>query len=329
MCLLFYANVYKQTYFFVDSMRFIITGGAGFIGSHIAEHLVNEGREVIVVDNLSTGDISNIRTFIDKINFIEGDILNLSLLNKTTKEGDYILHLAALPSVTRSVENPYLTNKVNIEGTLNVLMAARDKKAKRVVFASSSSIYGDSEALPKAESMCPNPKSPYALSKLAGEYYCKLFYKLYGVETVCLRYFNVFGPRQNPDSQYSAAIPKFINQILNNERPVVFGDGKQTRDFTYVSNVVNANMLALKSGKNSIGETINIACGKRVSLLEIIQIINASLQKNILPLFKEARKGDVKHSLADINKAISSINYQPITSFEQGLKLTLDFQKSI
>lgn len=249
--------------------KYLVTGGAGFIGSNIVEELVDRNESVRVLDNLSTGRRENIEPFMDKIEFIEGDLRDLDAVRKAVEGVDYVLHQGALPSVPRSIDEPLTTNEVNVNGTLKVLIAARDAGVKRVVYASSSSIYGNSEVLPKREDMPPNPLSPYAISKLAGENYCRIFYQIYGLETVCLRYFNVFGPRQDPTSQYSAVIPKFINAMLNGERPIIYGDGKQSRDFTFVANVVQANLLACEAN-GVAGELFNVACGERYTLLDLI-----------------------------------------------------------
>jgi nucleoside-diphosphate-sugar epimerase len=300
-------------------MRYIVTGGAGFIGSHIADRLALEGKEVIVIDNLSTGKQENISA---NVKFVKGDILDKELVKNVINQGDIIFHQAALPSVARSVENPFLTNRVNVEGTLNILLAARDKNARRLIFASSSSIYGDSQSLPKVESMSPSPKSPYALSKLTAEYYVNMFYRLYGLEAISLRYFNVFGPRQDPGSEYSAVIPKFIKMMKEGKPPIIYGDGTQTRDFTFVSNVVDANLLA-SATTAGLGETINIACNERHSLIDLVNSINKLLGISIKPLFQRERQGDVKHSQADINKS-KCINYSPKIRFLEGLKITME-----
>jgi nucleoside-diphosphate-sugar epimerase len=300
-------------------MGYIITGGAGFIGSHIVEEAIARKEKVTVIDNLSTGNLEKIKPFMKQIRFVKGDILDLQLLKKEINENDIIFHQAALSSVSRSIQNPIATNRANIEGTLNVLIASRDKKARKVIFASSSSVYGDSIKLPKEETMQPSPKSPYALSKLTCEYYCSLFTSLYGLKTVCLRYFNVFGPRQDPDSEYSAVIPKFIRLLKNNKQPMIYGDGKQSRDFTYVKNVVDANFLASEKEVTGI---FNVACGKRYTLIELVDLLNKILAKNIKPQISNERAGDVKHSLADITKAEKSFGYLPKITFEEGLKLT-------
>ncbi len=302
-------------------MKYIITGGAGFIGSHLAEELVKRRKKVVIIDNLATGNIKNLDSIKTKVEFIHGDILDISLLKKTFGKNDIIFHQAALPSVARSIQDPLLSNRVNVEGTLNVLVAARDNKAKRVIFASSSSVYGDSVKLPKTESMCINPKSPYALTKFTAETYMRLFYKLYGLETVSLRYFNVFGPRQDPTSQYSAVIPRFITMIKEGKSPIIFGDGKQSRDFTYVANVVNANILASES-KIAPGEFMNVACGERFTLLRLLKELEKIIGKKANTIFSDERKGDVKHSLADIRKAKELIGYDVKVKFTEGLKIT-------
>ena len=306
--------------------RYLVTGGAGFIGSNIVEELVRRNEEVRVLDNFSTGTRENIVEFINKVELIEGDIRDLKVVRQAVKGVDYVLHQAALPSVTRSVKDPLSINDVNVKGTLNVLISARDAGVKKVVYASSSSIYGDSEVLPKKENMTPNPKSPYAVSKLAGEHYCKVFSRIYGLPTVCLRYFNVFGPRQDPRSQYAAVIPRFIHQLLNNKLPTIYGDGEQTRDFTYVENVVKANLLAVETN-NVSGAIINIACGERFSINRLMQILNEFFQKNVSPIYTDTRPGDVKHSLADINKARRVLAYEPKIKFENGLKMIVDWYK--
>lgn len=304
----------------------LVTGGAGFIGSNIVFELLKRGYKVKVIDNLITGRRENLAPVIGKIKFIEGSITDLELLKKEFKDVDFVLHQAALPSIPRSIDNPIKTNDMNTNGTLNVLVAARDSSVKRVVYASSSSIYGDSEKLPKVETMTPNPLSPYAVTKLVGEHYMKVFYKIYGLETVTLRYFNVFGPNQDPSSQYAAAIPLFIKAMMNNKQPTIFGDGKQSRDFTYVQNVVEANILAC-TAKKAPGEVINIACGERITMLKLVQELNKILGKNIKPVFADIRKGDVKHSQADVTKAKKLLGFKVLVSFEEGLKKTVEWFK--
>lgn len=308
-------------------MKFLVTGGAGFIGSNIVRELIKQNHEVIVIDNLLTGKLENLKDILKKIKFVKGDIIDLNLLKKEFKDVDYVLHQAALPSVPHSVEDPITSNQNNINGTLNVLIAARDCGVKRVIYAASSSVYGNAKELPKNEEMNSNPLSPYAITKFCGELYCKVFYDLYGLETVVLRYFNVFGPRQDPNSQYAAVIPRFINLMLKNKRPTIFGDGLQTRDFTYVQNIVEANLLACKA-KNVAGKIFNIACEKRISLNQLVEIINKVLKTNIKSIHDKERKGDVKHSLADITKAKKILGYKVNYDFEYGLRKTIEWFRS-
>ena len=310
----------------MSDKKILITGGCGFIGSNLAEEFSKDS-EVTIIDNLSTGKKENIAGL--DARFVKGDICNLKFLKKEFKSNDYdyVSHQAALPSVERSVKNPLSSNKANTTGTLNVLIAARDCGVKRVVYASSSSVYGNSKTLPKREDMETNPVSPYAVSKLAGEHYCKSFFEVYGLETVALRYFNVFGPKQNVKSRYAAAIPIFINAVLKGKSPVIFGDGLQTRDFTSVRNVVEANKLACRC-KNIGGKVFNIACGRRIKLIEVINKINKILNKNVKPVYFDARLGDVKHSMADITLAKKFLNYSNKNSFEKGLKETMDWFKN-
>lgn len=307
-------------------MKCVVTGGAGFIGSNLAEGLLRKNYNVTVIDDLSTGNRNNIKEFEDKINFIKGNVLDLGLLQEAFNGCDFIFHQAAIPSVTKSIVSPKATSEVNIMGTLNVLIAARDNKVKKVICASSSSVYGDTKVLPKKEIMLLSPKSPYALSKLVCEQYCKQFYKHYGLHTVCLRYFNVFGPKQDANSEYAAVIPKFINCLLKNLSPIIFSDGTQTRDFTYVKDVVKANILAAHSNVTD-GTSINIAYNKNVSINELLALLNSSLDKNIKAVYKEARVGDIKDSLADISLAKKLLNYNPDYSLHTGLKETIEWFK--
>ena len=302
---------------------YLITGGAGFIGSNIVERLLKEGEGVRVLDNFSTAKRENILPFLDRIELIEGDIRSFHIVRESIEGVDFVLHQAALPSVPRSLKDPITTNEVNVVGTLNALFAAKEAGVKRLVLASSSSIYGNNDVLPKREDMPPNPLSPYAVSTLASEKYCQVFSRNYGLQTVCLRYFNVFGPRQDPDSQYSAAIPKFIAAIKQGKTPTIYGDGTQSRDFTYVANVVEANLLACKAD-DAVGEVFNIACGERQSLIDLVNNLNRILGKDVKPVFAEPRKGDVKHSLADIQKAKRMLGYRVIVDFLSGLELTID-----
>jgi UDP-glucose 4-epimerase len=305
-------------------MKYLVTGGAGFIGSNIVAELLKQGQEVVVLDNFATGKRENILPYVKNPLFtmIEGDIRSFHIVRSAVKSVDYILHQGALPSVPRSINDPITTNDVNVLGMLNILEAAKEFGVKRVVLASSSSIYGDSETLPKVEDMRVNPMSPYALTKYAQERYCQVFYKLYGLETVALRYFNVFGPNQDPTSQYSAVIPKFIRLIKNDKEPVIYGDGTQSRDFTYVENNVWANIQACTAEK-APGEVINVACGERYTLIELVQMINKILGKNIEPKFAPDRAGDVKHSQAGIEKAKEILGYKVRVSFEEGLERTV------
>jgi len=308
--------------------KVLVTGGAGFIGSNLTEALLKKGCVVRVLDNFSTGRRENLA--FDKeypsLEILEGDICNLSTCQKAMREVEYVFHQAALPSVQRSIEDPEVSNAINVGGTLNILVAAREEKVKRVIYASSSSIYGDTPTLPKHEEMSPNPLSPYALQKYVGEQYCRLFHQLYGLDTVSLRYFNIFGPKQDPNSLYSAVIPKFIDALLLDRPPIIFGDGEQSRDFTYIENVVQANLLAM-SAERLRGEAMNIACGKRISLNQLLNILKDILGSAQSPIYEEPRKGDVRHSLADIRKGKEVINYVPTVGIEIGLKKTVEFFK--
>lgn len=299
---------------------FLVTGGAGFIGSNIVKELLQRKQRVRVLDNFATGKRENLFEFKGNPDFelIEGDLRSFHVVRAAVKGMDYILHQGALPSVPRSIHDPLTTNDVNILGTLNILEAAKEFGVKRVVYASSSSIYGDNESLPKSEDMPVNPLSPYALSKYTGECYCRIFTRIYGLETVCLRYFNVFGPNQDPLSQYSAVIPKFIHLMSAGKRPVIYGDGSQSRDFTHVTNVVAANLLAC-TAEGIGGEVFNIACGRSYTLLHLVNSLNRILGTTIEPLFEDERPGDVKHSLADISRAKEKLGFRVITRFEEGL----------
>jgi len=309
-------------------MKYVVTGGAGFIGSNIVEALVKNGDEVVVIDDLSSGNMDNLGPFLDKILFVQGSISDLELLKKQFQGADFVLHQAAMASVPQSIEDPKAANEVNVNGTLNVLLAAKDCNVKRVVYAGSCAAYGDSEELPKLESMRPNPLSPYALTKLVGEYYCQVFTKVYGLETVVLRYFNVFGQRQDPKSQYAAVIPIFINSVLQNKQPTIYGDGLTSRDFIHVQNVVSANLLACIS-KSAAGEVINVGSGVSITLMQLIEKINSSLKQHVKPIFAEARNGDVRHSRADISKARNFLSYEPKITFEEGMEKTVDWYKRI
>jgi nucleoside-diphosphate-sugar epimerase len=306
---------------------YLVTGGAGFIGSNITDELVRRRENVKVLDDLSSGKRENLEQVKDKIEFIEADIRYLEALMSAFKGCDYVIHQAALRSVPKSMKDPALYDEVNVMGTLNVLSAAVRNKVKRVVFASSSSVYGDSEKLPQSESQVPQPISPYAATKLAGEHYCRVFAKSFGLETVALRYFNVFGPRQSLESEYAVVIPKFITCILKGERPPIHGDGKQSRDFTYVDNVVDANLTAADREGVS-GEAFNVACGKGYDLLDLVRILNEIIGKKIEPEFGPSRAGDVKHTLSDITKMKTMLKLDPKVDFVLGLRKTVEYFKS-
>lgn len=310
-------------------MRYLVTGGAGFIGSNLTRALLTEGHTVRVLDNFLTGKRENLAGIPDihrdRFELVEGDLRDLETVRGCVKGVDYILHQGALPSVPRSVADPVLSNEINVSGTLNLLVAARDARVRRVLFAASSSAYGDTPELPKRETMPTHPKSPYAAQKLAGEYYMRIFYEIYGLETISLRYFNVFGPRQDPTSTYAAVIPRFIASVLRGEPPVVYSDGLQTRDFTYIDNVVHANIAACSAPKAACGKVFNIACGERISLLDILEIVYTEAGRKVLPKFEPQRPGDVRDSLADISRARELLRYAPRVSFREGLKKTFEW----
>jgi nucleoside-diphosphate-sugar epimerase len=308
--------------------RYLISGIAGFIGSSLARAVLAQGDEVRGIDNLSTGRRENLAEIIHQIDFREADLLDLDAVSKSCRGVDYVLHQAAIPSVPRSVLDPIGNNRANVDGTVHVLVAARDAKVKRVVYAASSSAYGDTPTLPKHEDMPPNPISPYAVAKLASEYYMTSFYRCYGLETVCLRYFNIFGPRQDPTSPYSGVLSKFITQMLAGERPTIFGDGTQSRDFTYVDNAVRANLLACMAPATEVaGQVFNVATGTRVDLNETFQTL-----KNLTGYtgdvgYAETRAGDVKHSLADLSRAEKHLGYRPVVEFAEGLRRTVEWYR--
>jgi len=306
--------------------KFLVTGGAGFIGSNICNKLVSQGCFVRVIDNLLTGKKSNLAGIADKIELIEADMGNADAARAAMKGIDVVLHEGALPSVPRSVDDPAATHRHCVDATFTLLMAARDAKIKRFVYAASSSAYGDTPTLPKVETMPVNPLSPYAAAKLMCEYYCSVFYKVFGLETISLRYFNVFGPHQDPTNQYAAAIPAFVTSILKDAPPTIYGDGEQSRDFTYVDNVVEANLLAARA-KQTKGEVINIACGETITVNAIIDMINKIVGKNVKPTYLPSRKGDVKHSLADITQAKKLIGFKPVVSFKDGLKKAIEWYR--
>lgn len=310
----------------VNHKTYLVTGGAGFIGSHMVEALLNAGSHVRVIDNFSTGKRENLAQVQDKIELFEASITDRDALAEAMQGVDYVIHLAALASVPRSVADPIGSNEHNVTGTLNVLVTARDAGVKRVMYASSSSAYGDADAEFKSEDMPPHPLSPYAVAKLAGEHYCQAFAQVYDLETVAVRYFNVFGPRQDPTSAYAAVIPKFVTRMLNGESPVVEGDGEQSRDFTYVANVVHGNLLACHTPGIS-GQVFNIACGGNINLLKMIGVLNDLLGTHIQPEFTAPRPGDVRHSRAAIEKAQRMLGFEPTVSFEEGLSRTLDWYR--
>src|SRR5215469_2703383 len=307
---------------------YLITGIAGFIGSSLARALLSRGEQVRGADNFATGDPENIKEILDRIDFREADILNLSAMHSACSGVDFVLHQAAIPSVPKSVLDPLGSNRANIDGTVNVLVAARDAKAKRVIYAASSSAYGDTPTLPKHEAMRPDPISPYAVAKLASEHYMISFFRCYGLETVCLRYFNIFGPRQDPSSPYSGVLAKFITQMLRGEQPTVYGDGEQSRDFTYIDNAVEANLLACKAPAERVaGQVFNTATGRRVSLNETFRLLRGLTSYNGQLHYGPERGGDIKHSLADISKTEAALGYKPIVDFEEGLKRTVEWYR--
>src|SRR5205807_1254826 len=307
---------------------YLITGVAGFIGSSLARAVLEQGDKVRGVDNFATGKLENLQEILHQIDFREADILDLDAMNEACKGVDYVLHQAAIPSVPKSVLDPLGSNRANVDGTVNVLVAARDAKVKRVVYAASSSAYGDTPTLPKHEGMAPNPISPYAVAKLASEHYMTSFYRCYGLETVSLRYFNIFGPRQDPSSPYSGVLAKFIMQMLRGEQPTIFGDGEQSRDFTYIDNAVEANLLACKApAAQAAGEMCNVATGRRVTLNETFRALQKLTGYSGEPKYGPERGGDIKHSLADISKAEARLGYRPKVGFEEGLGKTVEWYR--
>ena len=308
-------------------MKYIVTGGAGFIGSHIVEQLAEKDHEIVVLDNLFSGNLENIRPFLsrDTVTFVRGSITDLPLLTETFEGADGIFHEGAIASVPRSVADPRATNEANVTGTLNVLVAARDSNVRTVVFASSSSVYGETPELPKHEEMRPLPLSPYAVSKLTGEYYLQSFHQVYGLQTISLRYFNVFGPRQDPESEYAAVIPKFVTAILAGRPITIFGDGEQTRDFTYVNDVVQANIRAMGSGAQGV---FNIACNRRISINELAARIMEITGRTVPVRHEPARAGDVRDSLADISRAKLAFGYEPEYTMKDGLGETISWYRN-
>ena len=305
-------------------MRALVTGGAGFIGHHLVRELLGEGWTVAVIDDLSTGDAARLAPFAEQVDFVRGDVRDATAVDEAMSGVDVVFHEAALPSVARSVRDPRLTNEINTTGTIEVMLAAARAGVRRVVYAASSSIYGITPELPRRETQRPDPRSPYAASKLAAEYYLHSLGALHGIETVALRYFNVFGPGQDPESEYAAVVPRFIVACLNGEPPTIHGDGHQTRDFTYIDNVVGANLAAAtRSGVS--GLTCNIGCGGRFSLLELLERIQEVLGLDLAPRFEPARAGDVRHSQADISLAMEQLGYDPAVDFEEGVRRTVEW----
>jgi len=308
---------------------YLVTGVAGFIGSTLARAVLAQGGKVVGFDNFSSGKRENLADIQGRIDLHEADLLDLDALHQACRGVDFVFHEAAIPSVPRSVKDPLGNNRANVDGTLNVLVAARDAKVKRVIYAASSSAYGDTPTLPKREDMPPNPISPYATAKLASEYYMTSFYRCYGLETVCLRYFNVFGPRQDPTSPYSGVLAKFITQMLNGDQPTIFGDGKQSRDFTFVDNVVDANLLACKAEAREVaGRVFNVATARRTDLYQTFQILKTLTGYTGDVKYADERAGDVKHSLADISRAEQHLGYKPKVDFEEGLRRTIEWYRS-
>jgi nucleoside-diphosphate-sugar epimerase len=307
-------------------MKALVTGGGGFIGSHVAERLLHDGYDVRVLDNFSSGRRSNLLAFADEIELVEGDIQSYERAHTAVRGCDLVVHQAALPSVPRSVQDPLTSNASNVIGTLNLLLAARDSGIQRVVCASSSSVYGANEAMPKAEELPALPISPYAVGKLASEGYCRSFWEVYGLDTVALRYFNVFGPRQDPLSQYAAVVPVFINALLDGEQPVIYGDGSQTRDFTYIDNVIEGTVLALIA-PDAGGKVYNVAYGEGVTVNALFELLREITGVDVEPRYVEARAGEVRHSQADISRAARELGYRPAVSLREGLELTTEYYR--
>jgi nucleoside-diphosphate-sugar epimerase len=309
-----------------NDMECLVTGGAGFIGSHIAEALLKSGKKVRILDNFYSGRRQNIASFVRDVELIEGDIRDQAVVTKAVRGVDVVFHEAAIPSVPRSVREPLPSHEVNVNGTFGLLLAAKEAGVSRFVYASSSSAYGDTPTLPKAEEMPPAPLSPYAVQKLAAEYYTRVFYHVYGLPTVALRYFNVFGPRQDPGSEYAAVIPKFITRMMAKTPPLIYGDGTQTRDFTYIENVVSANMLAAESDK-CLGEVMNISTGQRLDLITLAEMIGSVLGVSIAPIFEPPRGGDIKHSFGSIDKAKRLLGYSVRVGMDEGLSRTVQWYR--
>jgi len=307
--------------------NFLVTGGAGFIGSNLVAALVDRGDHVRVVDDFSTGKRENLEGLTDRIELIEASLVEPDVCRRAVADIDFVLHEAALASVARSVDDPVSSDRANVGATVQLLTAAKNEHVRRFIYAASSSAYGDVETPAKAESLMPRPMSPYAASKLSGEYYCQAFHTVYGIETICLRYFNIFGPNQDPSSPYSAVIPLFVTAALDGRQPTIFGDGRQSRDFTYVANAVHANFLACEAPKPALGLVFNVACGQSIDLLTLLAEIGRIVGTKIEPQFAPPRPGDVRHSLADLGKARELLGYRPVVSFAEGLKRTIDWYR--
>lgn len=304
----------------------LVTGGAGFIGSNLAAALASKGARVRIIDNLSTGHAENLDEIAADIDFVEASVADEDALHRALEDVELVFHEAAIPSVPRSVEDPQSTHVASVDATFQLLLACRERRVRRLIYAASSSAYGDQPTLPKREDMLPDPLSPYAVAKLVGEYYCQVFTRVYGLETISLRYFNVFGPRQDPSSQYSGVISRFISALLSDQKPVIYGDGEQSRDFTYVDNVVDANLKAAETNRG-IGSTINIASGDRISLNQLLGVIKELTGSNVEAEYQKPRAGDVMHSLADISRAQDLLGFEPLVDLREGLKLTIDWWK--
>jgi nucleoside-diphosphate-sugar epimerase len=302
-------------------MRYLVTGGAGFIGSNTVDELVRRGHSVVVLDDLSAGKEENLTEVRSKITFVKGSVTDLETVQKAMHQAEYVIHLAARTSVPRSVKDPLETNRINVEGTLNVLVAARDNKVKRIVFAASSSAYGETPTLPKVETMQPQPISPYGVSKYVGELYAYAFGRCYGLENVCVRYFNIFGPRQDPGSPYSGVLSKFVTAFLEDQPPMIYGDGEQTRDFTYVENAVQANLLACEA-PSATGDVFNVGTGSRISLNETLELLRRITGKKLQAKYDPPREGDIRDSQADLTKSRTVLGYEPTVTFEEGLERT-------
>jgi nucleoside-diphosphate-sugar epimerase len=305
----------------------LVTGGAGFIGSNLAAALVSKGARVRIIDNLSTGHAENLEEIGGQVDFVEASVADEDALHRALEDVELVLHEAAIPSVPRSVEDPRATHAASVDATFQLLLACSERRVRRLIYAASSSAYGDQPSLPKREDMLPDPLSPYAVAKLVGEYYCQVFTRVYGLETISLRYFNVFGPRQDPSSQYSGVISRFISALLSDQKPVIYGDGEQSRDFTYVDNVVDANLKAAET-KQGIGSTINIANGQRISLNQLLsEIKELTGKKDVEAEYQKPRPGDVMHSVADISRARDLLGFEPHVGLREGLQLTIDWWK--